>query len=177
MRGSPNVPVPPMARARALGALLPPGSHAVAYATAQAESLLTGFVLEGLEAGERSLVLAGAASPRSLSARLRAQGVAPPKGQPSALRVLPEGAVQPNLEVWIRDQSIAALREGYDGVRFARLCSAARAKECLREEAALPRRFALPVTMLCVYTEANLGRIPAQDAWAAAKAHGRILLL
>ena len=46
----------PVARARALGALVRPGEHAIAFAGRGVDSLLAGFAQEALDAGERVLV-------------------------------------------------------------------------------------------------------------------------
>lgn len=178
MRGThPTVNVPPVARARALGALVPPGTHAVAYATAQAEgdSLLAGHVLEGLRAGERVLVLAEGT--RSVAARLRAQGVGPGSARPGAFRLLDPTRIGGPLAEFAGRQAAEAVSAGYEGARVVQVASPARARQCLREEAQLPARFSVPLTVLCIYHEAALRGVDHATAWAAAKHHGRIVLL
>jgi hypothetical protein len=168
--------VPAAARARALGALVHQGEHALAYADGPVDSLLQGYALEGLEAGERVLVLAGQPGPRSLAARLRANGVAAPRAHPDALRV--ESAPSPGqLRAHLLLESRRAVTEGYDGLRVAHIRAPTSLGACLGAERALPRRFAGPVTLLCVYGRAALRNAMPEAAWALSKPHARILCL
>lgn len=173
----PTVAVPPVARARALGALVPRGQHAIAYATDQADGVLAGFALEGLEAGERVLVLAGSATPRALGARLRAQGVAAPASRPAALRIVDPRRVAQPLALYAAQQAELAAKEGCDGLRIAHLPAEGQVLNALRAERSLPRRFDAPLTMLCIYSDANAARVDHAAAWGASHAHERILVL
>lgn len=177
MRGpGPAVQVPPAARARALGALVPPGSHAVVYAASpKADGLLAGFCLEGLRAGERVVVLTE--HPRSVAARLRAQGVGPTGAKPGALRIVDAVQVGGPLADFAGRQAVEAVRSGHEGARVANLVSCARVGRALRDDALIPRRFPVPLTLLCLYGEESLKGVPPGDAWAAARHHARIVVL
>lgn len=176
MRGrAPSLAVPPAARARALGALVPVGSHAVAYASADPDGVLAGFVLEGLQAGERVIVLSD--SPRSAMGRLRAQGVGAPSARPGALRVQDLRRLAVPFPEFAGRQAAEAVHAGFEGARVARLCARPEVEEALGSEARLPARFNVPLTVLCLYTEAALRGVSHQAAWAAARHHARIVLL
>lgn len=171
----PALAVPPIARARALGALVPRGEHAVAFASRDADSLLAGFTLEGLSAGERVLLLSGVEGPKGLAARLRCMGVGPPRGHPSALRVVaPPG---PCSRGFLAEMAGAAEGEGFEGLRAAHVCAPGRAPGALGLEASLPQRFRNALTLLCLYTPGNLAGVAPEEAWAAARHHARVLCL
>lgn len=172
----PAMQVPPAARARALGALVPPGTHAVAYATSpQADGLLAGFCLEGLRAGERVVVLTE--HQRSVASRLRAQGVGPTSAKPGAVRLVDAVQVGVPLADFAGRQVAEAVRAGYEGARVANLVTCARVGLAMRNDALLPRRFPVPLTVLCLYGEESLKGVPHADAWAVARHHARIVVL
>lgn len=160
-----------------MGALVPPQHHAVAYASADAESVVAGFVLEGLGADERVVVLTGDSTPRAVAARLRAQGVAPPPRKPSALRIVDASPGLTPLGPLLSGLAAEAKRDGYDGVRVLHAPKRERAADALRHEALLPLRFPFPATLLCLYTASNLEGVPQDAAWGAARHHARLLCL
>jgi hypothetical protein len=174
MATPPPLAVPPLARARALGALIAPRDHAIAYAAQEGEGLLAGFALEGMEAGERVLILTGCSSPRAVAARLRTHGVGLHGDRPEALRIV-DAARLPSLREALDAAWDEAEDDGFSGLRAAHQCSAGRLALTRGEEQALPRRFRDDITLLCVYGRDNLGRMDAERAWALARAHGRIL--
>ncbi|MCA1812919.1 MAG: MEDS domain-containing protein [Halobacteriales archaeon] len=167
--------VPPVARARALGALVPRGEHAVAFAADQADALLAGFVLEGLQSDERVLVLSGQASPRAVLAKLRAAGAAPTRAHPAALRVLRTDEIGLPWPVFLEREAEQAQREGAESLRAVHLCGHSELPRAASLDLALPRRFrGPPRTLLCMYTPRNL-RIDHHDAIELAQSHARIL--
>jgi len=167
--------VPPGARARALGALVPRGEHAIAYATEQADALLAGFVLEGLAADERVLLLTGHDAPRTLLAKLRAHGVGPTRAGAGALRCLAPDELHEPWPAFFQREAERAQRDGFEALRAARLCAHHELRRVAREESTFPPRFrGAPRTLLCVYTPRNL-RLEHGDALRLARGHARIL--
>jgi hypothetical protein len=177
MQRFPAIQLPPVARARALGALVPRGDHAVAFSMNIVDSLLAGYAMEGLASGERVLVLSGTCSPRSMQARLRGEGIAPPAERPAAFQVMSPGAVRVPMPEFLEESAEFAGQDGYEGLRVAHACAPTRLEPARRQELRMPRRFRKPLTLLCVYTRQNLvGTDPAQVAQLA-QPHARILCL
>jgi hypothetical protein len=167
----------PIVRARTLGALVLPGEHAVAYTGRGFDNLLAGFAEEGLNAGERVLILPGNTSTRAAAARLRAQGVAAPPGRPTALRIWDPSDVEAFLPEFLSEAAAQTLREGYEGLRVAHACTASGLRGAMRHEARWPRRFDDGLTLLCVYPARAARSLSPEQAWALAQFHERILCL
>lgn len=167
----------PIARARTLGGLVRQGEHAIAYAASGIDSLLAGFAQEGLDAGERVLILPGSSSTRAVAARLRAQGVGSPQGKPSALRIWDPSDIESFLAEFLQESTAQTLREGYEGLRVAHVCPAADLRKVPLLEARFPRQFERGLTLLCIYPSRSIHALGPDLGWNLAQFHRRILCL